>query len=232
MTPPRTTVLVIEDEAPMRRFLCSTLESHGYRPIEAADARDGIAMAAQHNPELILLDLGLPDRDGLSVTRALREWSGAPILVISARGRESDKVEALDLGANDYLTKPFGMNELLARIRVALRSAAERGRPVPSSIVVGPLSIDLARHEVTVRGSPVHLTPIEYRLLVLLARHAGNLLTHRQILREIWGGASGPDAHHLRVHMSNLRRKIEEDPARPRLLLNEPGVGYRMRDLA
>jgi two-component system KDP operon response regulator KdpE len=178
----------------------------------------------------VLLDLGLPDRDGLAVARELREWSPVPIIVLSARGRESDKVEALDLGADDYLTKPFGVNELLARIRVALRHAASRGSPPAPTITVGPLTIDLARHEVTVRGTAVRLTPIEYRLLVLLAKNAGRVLTHRQILNEVWGPTSGEQKHYLRVYMTHLRRKLEEDPARPQLLLNEPGVGYRMRD--
>lgn len=230
MSEPKTRVLVVEDEAPMRKFLRATLESHGYACIEAASANDGVAMATQHNPELILLDLGLPDLDGLEVTRTLREWSKAPIIVISARGREADKVEALDLGADDYLTKPFGVGELLARMRVALRHAAARGGAPDKTLEVGPIAIDLARHETRVRGELVHLTPIEHRLLVLMARNAGRVLTHRQILQEVWGPGSASQTHYLRVYMAHLRRKIELDPARPRLLINEPGVGYRLRD--
>jgi two-component system KDP operon response regulator KdpE len=231
VTEPRTRVLVIEDEAPMRRFLRTTLAAHGYEPIEASSAASGVAMATQHNPELVLLDLGLPDRDGLEVTREIRGWSQAPIIVISARGREEDKVDALDAGADDYLTKPFGVNELLARLRVALRHASRGPSPATSAWTVGPIEIDDARHSVRVRGDIVHLTPIEYRLLLLLAKNAGRVLTHRQILQQVWGPAAGSQTQYLRVYMTHLRRKVEEDPARPQLLLNEPGVGYRLRDL-
>jgi two-component system KDP operon response regulator KdpE len=230
VTEPRTRVLVVEDERPMRRFLETTLAAHGYQPLVAATAAEGIALATQHNPELILLDLGLPDRDGLEVTTELRQWSHAGIIVLSARGREQDKVDALDAGADDYLTKPFGVNELLARLRVALRHASHASTPHESSFSVGAIEVDEARHVVRVRGEVVHLTPIEYRLLLLLARNAGRLLTHRQILQEVWGPGAASQTHYVRVYMAHLRRKIERDPARPELLLNEAGVGYRMRD--
>jgi two-component system, OmpR family, KDP operon response regulator KdpE len=229
MSEPRTSVLIVEDETPMRRFLRTTLTSHGYLAIEAENANEGLAMATQHNPDLILLDLGLPDRDGLDVTKSLREWSTTPIIVLSARGREADKVEALDAGADDYLTKPFGVNELLARVRAALRRG-QREVGAETSLKIRDLEIDLARHQVKVRGEVVHLTPIEYRLLVLLAKSAGRLLTHRQILQEVWGPGAASQTHYLRVHMAHLRRKVEIDSARPQLLINEPGVGYRMQD--
>lgn len=231
MTEVRTRVLVVEDERPMRHFLRTTLKAHGYEPIEASTAIEALAMATQHTPELVLLDLGLPDRDGLEITTELRQWSQVPIIVISARGLEKDKVAALDAGADDYLTKPFGVNELLARIRVALRHAARSPLPAATSWTVGPIEIDDGRHEVRVRGEPVHLTPIEYRVLVFMAKNAGRVLTHRQILHEVWGPGSGSQTHYLRVYMTHLRRKVERDPARPELLLNEPGVGYRLRDL-
>jgi two-component system KDP operon response regulator KdpE len=222
-------VLVIEDEPSMRRFLRATLESHGYDALLAATASEGIALATQHAPSIILLDLGLPDGDGLSLTREIRSWSTVPILIVSARGREDDKVEVLDAGADDYLTKPFGVNELLARLRVALRRSAgvEGGSGV---IVQGPLEIDVPRHEVRIRGASAHLTPIEFRLLLVLAKNAGRVMTHRQILQEVWGPNAGAQNHYLRVYMTHLRRKLEEDPARPKLLVNEPGVGYRLDD--
>jgi two-component system KDP operon response regulator KdpE len=229
MTDPGALVLVVEDEPQMRRFIRSSLTSHGYRLVETETAREAIALASSHNPDLILLDLGLPDGDGLDVTRELRQWSKTPIIVISARGREDDKVVALDAGADDYLTKPFGVNELLARMRVALRHA--RSAETPSeAFEFGNLRIDLARRVTTLGEREVHLTPIEYRLLVLLARHAGKVLTHRQILSEVWGPSSANQTHYVRVHMAELRKKIEEDPARPKLIVTEPGVGYRLRD--
>jgi two-component system KDP operon response regulator KdpE len=223
-------ILVIDDEAAMRRFLRVSLESNGYRSVEAATAREGLALAAQRNPELVLLDLGLPDQDGLEVTRGLREWAAMPIIVISARGQEEDKVRALDAGADDYLTKPFGVNELMARIRVALRNAnRSAGSPAPV-LEIGGLKLDLDRREVFVNGREVHLTPIEYRLLSLLAKHAGKVLTHRQILKEVWGPNQSEHTHYVRVHMAELRKKVESDPARPVWLVTEPGVGYRLRD--
>jgi two-component system, OmpR family, KDP operon response regulator KdpE len=223
-------VLLVEDEPQMRRFLRAALTSHDYRLIEAGTAKEGIAHAAARNPDVILLDLGLPDRDGLEVTRDLRGWSTTPIIVLSARGREQDKVAALDLGADDYLTKPFGVDELLARIRVALRHASRpAGAPTEPLFEVGDVRVDLARREVTRAGTPVHLTPTEYKLLALLIRHAGKVLTHRQLLKEVWGVNYADQSHYVRVYMAQLRQKLEGDQARPRLILTEPGVGYRLR---
>jgi two-component system KDP operon response regulator KdpE len=228
VTAPGPLVLVVEDEAPVRRFLRAALAGHGYRVVEAGGVREAEQLAPGHNPDVFLLDLGLPDGNGVDLARRIREWSRAPIIVLSARGREEDKVNALDAGADDYLTKPFGVNELLARLRVALRhaQAAPEQHPV---IEAGPLRIDLARREVTVDGREVHLTPTEYRVLALLAQHAGKVLTHRQILREVWG-PNATEAHYVRVQMAELRKKIEVDPARPRLVVTEAGVGYRLRD--
>jgi len=224
-------VLVVEDEPQMRRFLRTSLGAHGFRVFEAATVREAVTAASTRNPALIVLDLVLPDGDGIELTRQLREWSRTPIVVISARGREDDKVTALDAGADDYLTKPFGMGELLARIRVALRHVREAAAPAaPSTLELGALRIDFARREVTREGAPVHLTPIEYQLLQLLAQHAGKVLTHRQILKEVWGPQYANQAHYVRVHMAELRKKIEVDPTRPRLIVTEPGVGYRLRE--
>ena len=224
-------VLVVEDEPQMRRFIRASLTAHGYRLVEAETAAEAHRLATSHNPELILLDLGLPDADGLDVTRALREWCVAPIIVISARGREEDKVDALDAGADDYLTKPFGVKELLARMRVALRHASARTGSGPLPVLeFGELKLDLTRREVRVAGVEVHLTPIEYKLLTLLAQNAGKVMTHRQILREVWGPQQSNQAHYVRVHMAELRKKVEADPARPKLIVTEPGVGYRLRD--
>ncbi|MFL5263940.1 MAG: response regulator [Anaeromyxobacteraceae bacterium] len=220
-------VLVVEDEPPVRRFLRAALAS-GYRVVEAGSVAEAEQLAPGHNPDVFLLDLGLPDGDGIDLTRRLREWTRAPIIVLSARGREEDKVNALDAGADDYLTKPFGVNELLARLRVALRHAHASAEQ-PAVLEAGPLRVDLARREVTVDGAAVHLTPTEYRVLALLAQHAGKVLTHRHILREVWG-PNATEAHYVRVQMAELRKKIERDPARPRLLVTEAGVGYRLRD--
>jgi len=231
MTEPRALVLVVEDEPQMRRFIRATLTSHGYRLVEASTSAEALMLATMHNPELVLLDLGLPDGDGLDVTRRIREWSRMPIIVISARGREDDKVTTLDAGADDYLTKPFGVNELLARMRVALRHAhsatSTNAAPV---LAFGDLKIDLTRREVTMGVNQIHLTPIEYKLLVFLAQHAGKVVTHQQILKEVWGPVYANQAHYVRVHMAELRKKIEAHPARPKLLVTEPGVGYRLRD--
>jgi two-component system KDP operon response regulator KdpE len=232
MSAPSPVVLVVEDEPQMRRFLRASLSSHGFSVVEAATASEALALATSHNPEVVLLDLGLPDADGLELARRLREWSKVPIIVLSARGREEDKVTALDAGADDYLTKPFGVNELLARIRVALRHTALAGGAAEPVLQVAGLRIDQARREVTLDGRELHLTPLEYRLLVLLGQHAGRVLTHRQILKEVWGPGHVEHTHYLRVYMAQLRRKLEPDPAQPRLLLTEPGVGYRLRDPA
>jgi two-component system KDP operon response regulator KdpE len=223
-------VLLIEDEPNIRRFLRAALLASGYQVLEAATAQEGLTQTAIHQPALILLDLGLPDLDGLEVTRQLREWATMPIIVLSARGRESDKVAALDAGADDYLTKPFGMGELLARIRVALRhvirSTQEPGDPV---FTVGQLRVDLVRRYVSVTDQPIHLTPIEYKLLATLIRYADKVMTHRQLFQEVWGEHATHDTHYLWVYMSQLRHKLEPEPARPRYLFTEPGVGYRLK---
>jgi two-component system, OmpR family, KDP operon response regulator KdpE len=223
-------VLLVEDEAAMRRFLRVTLGAHGFRLIEAVTGREGLALAAGARPEVMLLDLGLPDMDGLAVIRRLREWSSLPVIVLSAREQEGDKIEALDAGADDYLTKPFGAGELIARIRVALRHAVslQEGEAGPV-ITAGDLQVDLAARTVTRKGEEVHLTPLEYRLFTLLLRHPGKVLTHRQLLTEVWGAAYASQTQYLRVYMTQLRHKLEDDPARPRFFQNEPGVGYRFR---
>jgi two-component system KDP operon response regulator KdpE len=224
-------ILLIEDEPQMRRFLRTALTTHDYRLVEAETAKEGLAQATARNPDVILLDLGLPDRDGLEVTRELRGWSATPIIVLSARGREQDKVAALDVGADDYLTKPFGVEELLARIRVALRHAAmpAQGSAAPL-FEAGGLRVDLVARQVWRGEAEVHLTPTEYKLLTTLVRHAGKVLTHRQLLNDVWGASYANQSHYVRVYMAQLRQKIEADPARPRLLITEPGVGYRLRD--
>lgn len=221
--------LVVEDEAPLRSFLRTALQAHGYRVLEAGTLGEAMMAVTTSNPEVVLLDLGLPDGTGLDLVRRVREWSRLPIVVISARGREQDKIEALDAGADDYLTKPFGTGELLARVRVALRHAAT-GVPAAQVVTAGPLRVDLARRQVFRDGVEVHLTATEYRLLALLARNAGRVLTHGQILRDVWGPNFAEHAHYVRVYMAELRRKLEADPARPRWLLTEIGVGYRLKD--
>lgn len=226
-------ILVVEDEVPIRKFLRAALTAEGYTLAEAAAAQEGLKLAAQNPPDLVILDLGLPDRDGLEVIARLREWSSVPIVVLSARGQERDKVAALDAGADDYLTKPFGISELLARMRVALRHAAriaDKNQPEPSKIVVGALEVDLAARRVFLAGNRVHVTQLEYRLLATLARHAGKVLTHRYLLKEVWGPQSVGDTHYVRIYIANLRRKIEPNPAQPRYLLTEQGVGYRFAD--
>lgn len=224
-------VLVIEDEPPIRKFLRISLEAHGYLVTETETAATGIGHAITEPPDAVILDLGLPDQDGLDVIARLREWSRVPIIVVSARGREADKVAALDAGADDYLTKPFGVGELLARLRVALRHSAVVGASnEQAAFKVGDLCVDLARREVTLAGQAVHLTPIEYRLLVVLVTHAGKVVTHRQLLKEVWGPGSVYENQYLRVYIGQLRRKIETDAARPRYLRTEAGVGYRLMD--
>jgi len=223
-------VLLVEDEDSMHRFLRPALAAQGYRVIEATTGAEGLRLAGSHNPDLVMLDLGLPDVDGIEVTRRLREWTRAPIIILSARGQESDKVQALDAGADDYLTKPFGLQELLARIRVARRHAEGRdpGAAGESVVRAGPLQIDLPRRRVLIEDREVRLTPIEYKLLVVLARNAGKVLTHHHLLKEVWGPGRAGQTQYLHVYMGHLRSKLETDPARPRLLITEPGVGYRL----
>src|SRR6185437_13584799 len=223
------TILLIEDEPEIRRFLRTTLPAHGFRLYEAATGQDGLTEAKARNPDLILLDLGLPDLDGGEVIRQVREWTATPIIVLSARDQEQAKVAALDLGADDYITKPFGVNELLARVRTAFRHAARTGDGGESVFVLGDLKVDLGRRQVFVSGKEVHLTPIEYKLLTTLIRYAGKVLTHRQLLKEVWGPLHVDEGHYLRVYMRQLRNKLEPDPAHPRYLMTELGVGYRLR---
>ena len=230
MTQDSGLILLIEDEPQMRRFLRITLQSHGYRLAEAATGQEGIMEAATRNPDVVLLDLGLPDLDGIEVVRRLREWSVVPVIVLSAREQEQDKIKALDAGADDYLTKPFGAGELLARIRVALRHRAilQTGQE-ESTFVLDNLRVDLAKREVFLNDREVHLTPIEYRLLAVLIKYAGKVVTHSQLLKEVWGPPYANQTQYLRVYMAQLRHKLEADPARPRFLTNEPGVGYRLK---
>ncbi len=222
----RARILVIDDELAIRRFLHTVLSNEGFVLHEAEGGHAGLAAAAACRPDVILLDLGLPDLDGVEVIRRIREWSPVPIIVLSVREREDDKIAALDAGADDYLTKPFGVGELLARIRAALRRSLQQApEPIFSS---GDLVMDLTLRRVTVKGEDVQLTPTEYDLLRLLVNHAGKVLTHGQILKQIWGMAYREQPHVLRVNISNLRRKIEADPSRPRHIITEPGVGYRL----
>ena len=219
-------ILMVEDDPQIRRFLRAALAAEGYRFQEATTAQDGLTQAAAHRPDLILLDLGLPDRDGLDVIRGVRQWSIAPILVLSARGQERDKIEALDSGADDYVAKPFTVGELLARIRAGLRRSATA--PAGVAFQFGRIEVDLEKRIVKVGGEEVHLTPNEYKLLQALIKHAGKVLTQRQLLSEVWGPNSTEQAQYLRVYIAQLRRKLEQDPARPKHLQTEPGVGYRL----
>ena len=230
MTDVPTYILVVEDEPQMQKFLRMSLVSEGYRVVEASTGQEGIDLARTHNPDLVLLDLGLPDIDGTEVTTSLREWSAKPIIVISARGQEEDKIRALDAGADDYLTKPFATGELMARIRVALRRTAHAGQERPDAVLaVGALKVDLDKRQVFVGSEEVHLTPNEYKLLTVLMKHAGRVLTHRQLLREVWGPAYATQTQYLRVYMVQLRHKLERDSARPQYLITEPGIGYRLK---
>lgn len=222
-------ILVIEDDAQIRRFLRATLGSHGYQVLEVTTGQEGIKQLATHHPDLVILDLGLPDIDGVELTKQVREWSTTPIIVVSAREREHDKVTALDAGADDYLTKPFGTEELLARLRVALRHAiqATQGEDEPI-FSVGDLKVDLAHRQVYVANDSIHLTPTEYKLLTTLVTYAGKVVTGRQLLKEVWGPAYTSESQYLRLYMAKLRHKLEKDPAEPRYLITEPGVGYRL----
>jgi two-component system, OmpR family, KDP operon response regulator KdpE len=220
-------VLVVDDEAAIRRFLRTTLAAHGHQVFEAANGQATLTAVVAHRPDIIILDLGLPDMDGVQVTERLREWTHIPIIILSVREGERDKIAALNAGADDYLTKPFGIGELLARMRVALRHAIQpAAQPV---FTQGDLNVDLERRAVTLAGREVQLTPTEYDLLRVLVLHAGKVLTHQQLLREVWGVGYEPETHMLRVNISNLRRKVEADPTRPRYVVTEPGVGYRLR---
>ena len=223
------TIIVIEDEAQIRRFLRTTLASEGYQVVEAETGKQGLAEAATRKPDMIILDLGLPDMDGVEVVRGIRTWSSVPVVILSARSQESDKISALDAGADDYLVKPFGVGELLARIRVALRHVSSVANGEEEGIfAVDELKVDMVHRKVTVNGVEVHLTPIEYRLLTVLVKHAGKVLTHQLLLKEVWGPNYVERAHYLRIYMGILRHKLEKDPARPRFLLTEVGVGYRL----
>jgi two-component system KDP operon response regulator KdpE len=221
-------ILVIEDEPPIQKFLRVSLEADGYQVVESVTGKRGLVDAAAQTPDLIILDLGLPDIDGIEVTRQLRQWSRTPIIVVSARGKEQDKITALDAGADDYLTKPFAVGELLARVRVALRRAAAAGDTGQPVFEIGDLKVDLARREISINGAAVHLTPNEFKLLAVLVKHAGRVMTHRQLLHEVWGPGTGNETHYLRVYMNQLRQKLESDSAQPKYLLTEPGVGYRL----
>jgi two-component system KDP operon response regulator KdpE len=225
-----TVVVLIEDDAQIRGFLTTALSAHGYEIHGAATATEGLEQAAAHRPQLVIVDLGLPDQSGLTVIARLREWYQRPILVLSARRHENDKVAALDLGADDYLTKPFAMGELLARIRVAERHLQRAAAAAESRIEAGELAIELDARRVWRAGREIKLTPIEYRLLVALARERGRVRTHAQLLREVWGGAQADSLQYLRTFMRTLREKVEREPARPRLLLTEVGIGYRFAD--
>ncbi len=230
MTQTQQKILIVEDEPEIRRFLRVSLAEHGYLPLEAAEGELGIAMAASEKPDLIILDLGLPDIDGTEVAQRIREWSAVPIIVLSCRGQETDKVAALDMGADDYLTKPFGVQELLARMRVALRNCAARSDSCYETIfTAGKLRVDISKHLVFVDDVEVHLTPIEYKLLQELIKNAGGLVTQQSLLRNVWGPGYAKEGHYLRVYMGALRRKLEEDPAQPQYLITEPGVGYRLK---
>jgi len=224
---PDQRILVVDDEQAVRRFLKAALSSQGYTVLERANGQTGVSCVTTEKPDAVILDLGLPDIDGVDVTRLLRGWTQVPIIILSVRGSENDKIAALDAGADDYVTKPFGMGELLARLRAALRrSTNTTAEPV---FTLGELKVDLGRRIVTVAEREAQLTPTEYELLRVLVTNAGKVLTHRHLLREVWGAEFGDELHLLHVNISNLRRKIEPDPSRPRFIITEPGVGYRLR---
>jgi two-component system, OmpR family, KDP operon response regulator KdpE len=219
-------ILIIEDEQPIRRFLKASLSNEGYRVSEAVAGEEGLRMASAQPPDLVILDLGLPDLDGQDVLKRLREWYTSPVIVLSARDQEPQKIKALDSGADDYVTKPFGIGELLARMRTAMRHARRVG-PEATTVTIGDLRVDLAARLVYRNDEEVHLTPLEYKLLVTMIKHAGKVLTHRFLLREVWGPQDSQENHYLRVFVASMRRKLEADPARPRYILTEQGVGYR-----
>jgi two-component system KDP operon response regulator KdpE len=226
VTETRATVLVVEDEPEIRRFLRSSLGAEGYRVVESETGERGAVDAGTHKPDLAIVDLGLPDIDGVEVIRRIRAWSPMPVVVLSARAQERSKIEALDAGADDYITKPFGVGELLARVRVALRHATRS--PSGMALSFGKAKVDLEKRRATRDGNEVHLTPIEFKLITCLAKHLGMVVTHRQLLREVWGPSHVEHNHYLRIYMKQLREKLEADPVRPRHLLTETGVGYRL----
>jgi two-component system KDP operon response regulator KdpE len=227
MSAPAISVLIVEDEKQIRRFVRTSLEAQGHKVFEAQTAKEGLVEAGTRKPDLVVLDLGLPDLDGVEFIRDLRGWSAVPVIVLSARSNETDKIAALDAGADDYLTKPFGVGELLARVRVALRRIAT-GPEGDAVVEFGEVRVDLANRLVTRSSAPVHLTALEYRLLAVLARNLGKVITQRQLLRDVWGPSHVEHSHYLRIYMGQLRHKLENDPARPRHLLTETGVGYRL----
>ena len=230
MSDKKRVAVVIEDDAQIRRFLKATFEENGFKYVEADTAKKGLIQCETQMPDLIIVDLGLPDMDGLEVIERVREWTKVPIVVLSARGQEKDKVTALDSGADDYLTKPFGVDELMARIRVALRHSARTESAEGETIFRHKgLEVDLAKRVVSVSGKEVHLTPIEYRLLATLVKHAGKVLTHKQLLLEVWGPNAELEHQYVRVYMNQLRHKLEPEPARPKYLVTETGVGYRLK---
>lgn len=231
MTEPSVHVLIVDDDAAIRRFLRTSLTAHGHHVFEAESGQEALNSVVTHRPDVIILDLGLPDMDGVEVTRQLREWTKIPIIILSVREHEADKIMALDAGADDYLTKPFGVGELLARLRVALRHALPHLEEI-ELFELGNLTVDLSRRVVKVSGDEVQLTPTEYTLLRVLIQHVGKVMTHHQLLREIWGPGYEHEKHLLRVNISNLRSKLETEPARPQYILTEPGVGYRLRSNA
>lgn len=229
MSKTAATILIIEDEGQIRRFVRTALEAAGYRVLEADTGKQGLNEIAAHKTDLVILDLGLPDMDGIEVVRQLREWASVPIVVLSARLDERNKVTALDLGADDYLTKPFSTGELLARLRVALRHKTAAGdEDSEGTFRVGELSVDRVHRRVTMDDKEIHLTPIEYRLLAVLVKNAGKVLPHQVLLKEVWGPGHQERAHYLHIYMGHLRHKLEREPARPRYLLTETGVGYRL----
>jgi two-component system, OmpR family, KDP operon response regulator KdpE len=231
MTKTALVIVIIEDDLSIRRFLRTGLSTQGFTVFEAETGKQGVVEAGVRKPDLIVLDLGLPDMDGVEVIRAIRGWSAVPIIILSARSNEQNKIDALDAGADDYLTKPFGFGELLARIRVALRHSTRTADGQDSSdlFISGNLKVDLMNRVVSVDDSEVHLTPIQYRLLAVLVKHAGKVLTHQQILKQVWGPSYQENAHYLRIYMSQLRQKLETDPTQPKYLLTESGVGYRFK---
>jgi two-component system, OmpR family, KDP operon response regulator KdpE len=223
-------ILVIEDDPQIRRFLRATLTDSGYDYLDVSTGQEGLRLVGLRHPDLVILDLGLPDMDGLEVTRRLREWTPTPILVLSARNQERDKVDALDAGADDYLTKPFGTAELLARLRVSLRHSIQAAQGTSDPVfTAGDLRVDLEHRQVFVGESEIHLTPIEYKLLLVLVQYAGKVVTRKQLLHDVWGPSYVGEMHYLRVYMGQLRHKLEADPTRPRFLITEPGVGYRLK---